>query len=435
MVVRDLAVFQTSTKSQTGDAAMTVLAPTDRFALHAKPGPEYFDETVKGLALRVSSGGHKAWTYHFTLDGRRARVTLGSYPATSLAKARTLATEARGHVEAQKDPRRVFRERIDAQAVTVSDLVERYLKNHARPNFRSAAMIERRLEADVKPEIGAVRLSDLHKRDVNRVIDAIMARGSPAQARIVYQNLRAILRWAVARGDLDHSPMEGMRIPSVEQPRERVLSDDEIRVLWNGLPKALAKSKACQRIIKLCLVTGQRVGEISGMRRDELDLASNLWSLPGSRTKNGHPHTVPLSALAPSIIEETLAEAGDDSAIVFPCGESSLAPAAAARTIGRANVADAKTAVSRFGIAPFTAHDLRRTTLTGMARLGISPTVLGHVANHRSVTRGGITMAVYNQYSYDREKRQALELWADRLEAIVAGSGAKVVPIKGLANA
>ena len=84
--------------------------------------------------------------------------------------------------------------------------------------------------------------------------------------------------------------------------------------------------------MKLCLVTAQRVGEVSGMRRDEIDLAARTWSLPGSRTKNGHPHLVPLSPLAVDLIEEALADAGA-SAVRVPCGEASLAPTAVARTI------------------------------------------------------------------------------------------------------
>jgi len=188
------------------------------------------------------------------------------------------------------------------------------------------------------------------------------------------------------------------------------------------------KSTECQRIICLCLVTGQRVGEIAGMGRDELDLAGRAWSLPGSRTKNGHGHLVPLSDLAMAVICEALADAGD-SPFVFPCGEGSLAPAAVSRTIGRAHQASEDRPLGRFQIAHFTAHDLRRTALTAMARLGVSPTVLGFVANHRTMTRGGITMGVYVHYSYEREKRAALDLWAERLAAIIEGRGADVLPM------
>jgi integrase len=138
---------------------------------------------------------------------------------------------------------------------------------------------------------------------------------------------------------------------------------------------------------------------------------------------------VPLSDLAIEIIKEAMADAGEDGPI-FPCGDGSLSPAAVARTILRANEATKERPLGRFGIAAWSAHDLRRTALTGMARLGVAPIVLGHVANHRSTTRAGVTLAVYSQYTYDREKREALELWADRLTAIVGRDAAAVVPMR-----
>lgn len=200
--------------------------------------------------------------------------------------------------------------------------------------------------------------------------------------------------------------------------------------LWNGLSSSLAKSKTCQHIIQLCLVTAQRVGEVSGMRCDELDLVAGTWTLPGSRTKNAHAHVVPLSDLALGIIAEAIANASE-SPFVFPCGaNASLAPMAVARTIGRAQEATEKRPKGRFGIDHFTAHDLRRTALTGMAKLGVSPVVLGFTANHRTITRGGVTMGVYVHYAHDKEKRQALELWADRLAAIISGKGAVIVPMR-----
>ena len=223
-----------------------------------------------------------------------------------------------------------------------------------------------------------------------------------------------MLRWAVARGDLDHNPIDGMRKPPGSKPRERVLSDEEIRALWIGLPDALGKSPICQRIIKLCVVTGQRVGEVVCLRRSELN--GSTWTIPGSRTKNGHTHTVPLSPLALEII-------GRAGEIVFPNleGDGPLPGSAVARAIIRAQ--------ERFGIAHWTAHDLRRTALTKMAELGVAPIVLGHIANHRTTTKAGMTLGVYVHHAYEREKREALELWADRLQGIISGS-AEVVAIR-----
>jgi integrase len=392
---------------------MPVLSLTDRFCKLAKPGPEAFDETVKGLALRVSSGGHKAWAFHFTIDGKRARCTIGSYPATSLAKARTTALEARGYVEEGKDPRRIFGAVEASNAMTVADLADSYIEKHVRPNLKSARHMELRLKANVKPVIGNVRLADLHRRDANRVLDKIIARGKPTQARLVFQDMRAIFRWAVARGDLDRNPIEGMEKPGIERARDRVLSDDEIRHVWHSLDTALAGSPYVREIIKLCIVTGQRVGEVTGLTRDELDLPARLWNLPAVRSKNGHAHSVPLSDLAMEIIEGAQA----DGPRLFP-----MTSLAVARAIARAQ--------ADFGLPRWTAHDLRRTALTGMAKLGVSPTVIGHVANHRTTTHGGITLAVYIHYAHDKEKRHALDLWADRLRAIVAGRGAKIIPME-----
>jgi integrase len=248
------------------------------------------------------------------------------------------------------------------------------------------------------------------------------------KASRVFEDVRAMIRWAVRNEHLDANPLDGMRKPAEATSGNRVLNDDEIRTLWRGLPKALAKSIQCQRIVKLCLVTGQRVGEVAGIVRAELDLRAREWRLPGSRTKNGHAHVVPLSDLAVEIIDEALADAGEGTPL-FPCGKGSLSPVAVARTILRANKISKERPLGRFGMAPWSAHDLRRTALTGMARLGVVPIVLGHVANHRTTTRAGVTMSVYSQYTYDKERRAALDLWADRLGAILGGKGATITPI------
>jgi len=224
---------------------------------------------------------------------------------------------------------------------------------------------------------------------------------------------------------LDANPLDGMGKPAEGTSSNRVLSGAEITQLWNALPQALARSKQCQTIIKLCLVTAQRVGAVAGIVRSELDLKAGEWRLPGSRTKNGHAHVVPLSHLAIELIEEALADAGQGEPL-FPCGNRSLPPIAVARTILRGNEISDERPLGRFGIAPWSAHDLRRTALTNMARLGVAPIVLGHVANHRTTIRAGVTLAVYSHYAYDSEKREALDRWSRALSAIVSGKPASV---------
>jgi integrase len=391
------------------------LALTDRFVATCKcPRGEsqidYFDARTPGLALRITKQGHKAWCFHFTApgNGKRARETFATYPATGLALARTRAREARALLEAGEDPRAVFNAQA-AGAMTATALIESFLEKHARPNLRTAAEIERRLRKNVIPRIGNVRLAELHRRDINRAVDPIVRRGRLAEACRVFEDLRSIMRWALARGDLDRNPMEGMKKPAAPRTRTRVLSDDEIRTLWSELPKTLTKSKSCQRIIQLCLVTAQRVGEVAGMRRAELDLTRREWHLPGARTKNGHAHCVALSDLAIRIISEALADAGN-SPFVFTSNGGALPAMAVARTILRAQ--------ERFAIAQWSAHDLRRSAITGMARLGVAPIVLGHIANHRTTTKAGITLSAYAHHDYANEIRQALERWAKHLAEI-----------------
>ena len=407
---------------------MPTVALTDRFCSTAKSLKgriDYFDETVQGLALRVAEHGHRSWCFHYRSprDGKRARATIGSYPATSLAVARGRALEARGHVDGGQDPRLVLTGQASV-GLTVAGLVDAYLADPERAGLRSKAEIERRLRKNVTPVIGEVKLAELRRRDARNVTDTILRRGKKTEANRVFQDLCSMVRWAVENEYLDANPLDGVSKPAEPTARNRVLTDAEIRTLWGELPEALARSRQCQRVIRLCLLTGQRVGEVAGIVPAELDLQAREWRLPGSRTKNGHPHVVPLSDLAIEIIKEAKADAGN-GAPLFPCGDGSLAPAAVARTILRANVD------GRFSIAAWSAHDLRRTCLDNLARLGVLPVVIGHVANHRSVTKGGVTFTHYVQHSYEAEKRQALDLWADRLRAIEGGTGADVVPMRG----
>jgi integrase len=316
--------------------------------------------------------------------------------------------------------------------MTIEDLIASYLEKSNRKTGRprkSIGEIKRRLHKNVLPMIGQMKVSELHRRDITRCLDPIERRGSLIEVARVFQDLRSMLRWAVGRGYLDHNPIEGMEVPADSQPRTRTLTDDEICTLWHALPKALDWSPQSQWIIKLCLVTGQRVGEVSGILQAEFDLKAGLWKLPGSRTKNSHAHTVPLSDLALSIIREAAKAAGDAPAL-FPSGKGSLAPAAVAGAILRGNRTTKGRTLGRFGIAPWAAHDLRRTAISRMAQLGVAPIVLGHIANHLTTTKAGVTLRVYNTYSYDTEKRAALDLWADRLAAIIAGEHAVVVPMK-----
>ena len=411
---------------------MPKLALTDRFISGAKatttPQVDYFDSKTPGLALRVSSGGHKAWSFIFTNgDGRRSRMTLGSYPALSLAAARTRASEARNDIEAGIDPRKTTAE--GTAEMTVADLVARYMADPEKAKLRTIREIKRRLDRNALPLVGSIKLAQLTRRDVRDVIEPIMKRGARTSAWHTHKDLFAVLRWGVANEFLPHNPIEGVQKPGGFTAGERTLTDNEIHRLWNELPRTLAKSVTCQRVVRLALVTGQRLGEICGMRRGELDLDRKLWSLPGARTKNGFAHQVPLSDLAVSLVREALKDAAGDCVFAGEDG-GPLEPHTVTRAIARAHQVSKVRPLGRFGIARWSAHDLRRTVLTNLAALGVLPHTIAHVANHRTITKSNVTFAHYVQHSYEAEKRAALDLWADRLAAIVGKRAAKVLPMK-----
>jgi integrase len=405
------------------------VALTDRFCAAAKalgaPQADFFDETTTGLSLRVSADGRKSWCLLYTSPktGKRARMTLAGYPATSLAAARAMVLEAKGKLDQGTDPKEAEAAE-EASAITVGGLAELYFqkphKRTGRPR-KTVNEIKRRFARNILPVIGDVKITELQRRDVMRVVSPIMRREAPTEASRTFEDVRGLLRWALGQGYIDRNPAEAMEPPVAKSPpRERVLDHAEIRTLWNGLPKALARSVQCQRILKLCLVTAQRVGEVAGMRPGEINFRATTWTIPASRSKNGFAHEVPLSALAVKLIREALADAGKDAAFVFPAGNGSLPAAAVARTVSR-TFEDDKAKGSRFGIAHFTSHDLRRTAATELGEMKVLPIVIAHVIGHRSVTRAGVTLAAYVQYGYDAEKKLALDLWADRLAAIVAG--------------
>jgi integrase len=417
-----------------GDEGMGRILLTDKFIAGVKTAGEYPDAQVRGLRLRVLPSGLKDWSVRYTSprDGSRQRLQLGLYPATSLASARGRGMEVQALLDAGQDPRLALADAASG-AMTVSHLITAYIEKYARPNLRSHRELERRLRRNVESLIGAIKLGELHRRDCARVVDVVLARGRLVEANLVHGDLRAMLRWAQARGDLDHSPMEGMRKPVTDlTPRDRVLDDDEIRTLWHALPTALARSLSVQRILKLCLITGQRVGEVAGMERGELDLKAGTWILPPRRTKNAVKHSVPLSDMALDIIRSALADAPADCPFVFPARTNAgLSAMAVAKTLRRALEPDNDHPHGRLNMQPFVSHDLRRTMLTSLAKLGISPVVAGAVANHVSVTRGTITLKVYTQHSYAAEKAQAMSLWAERLAAIIAAQpAAEILPLQ-----
>jgi integrase len=387
---------------------MPVVKLTDRFCDRTTPSAarvDFFDSVTPGLCLRVAPSGVRTFSVFYGPAGARVRLTLGRYPTVGLAQARTLAREAMTRVKAGEDPRA-----FDTGTMTIRKLVEAYLTESIRPRLKSAKAIERRLNKNVVATIGNVALNELHKRDAKRVVSAVQARGSKVEAARVFEDLRALIRWGTSEGYLDANPLAGMKKPAGRKPRTRVLTDDELATLWNGLDKALPRSRTVADIIRLCLLVGVRSAEAAQIEPCEIDAVARVWTVPGARTKNGEDHAVPLTEAAFEIANRLAAGPKLSSHAVSTC-------------IRRAQ--------DRFGIDQWTLHDTRRTLATNLAKMGTPPIVIAAVLNHISVTKAGVTLGVYQQYDYAREKREALTMWDERLAAIACGKvSAQITPIR-----
>jgi integrase len=358
----------------------------------------------------------------FTIPGTdaRARIGLGTYsPAFGLKAARDAANLARVKVEAGIDPRINLAPPV---RTTVRTLFDEYMTMHG-DKLRTANEVRRVFNRDVLPLVGDISVSDFRITHLNKVTDPIVLRGCQSQAAQTFRLVRALINFAVRRGVLEYSPISKAVSPKGGDPRERFLVPEEIRVVWQELPSALAGSLYVPTVLRLCLATGQRVGEVAGMRRAEIDLANAIWTIPKERVKNKHAHTVPLPPLALELVREAMRETNGD--ILFPneAGDAPLSHRVMDRAISRAQRPRTGQPLGKFGIPRWTPHDLRRTvsTMASIEEYGLrlADAYMDHVLNHRSATKSTVRQRHYSHHAFLSEKRAALAEWDAFLAHIV----------------
>ena len=392
---------------------------------------ELRDGEVKGLILRITPAGDKSWSvlYSRQSDGKKRRITIGPYPAVTLEMARRealaiLANIARGEDPAgEKQAKRA--EQIDT--LTFNVLADKWLEKHARTKLNPRAVVEyeRSIRNDLRPAIGTMAADAVTKRDlILKVRDKIAARGALVHADHAISMASRIYAWAVDEEYVDMNP--AYKIPKAAagpSVRDRVLTDAEVRAFWVGLDRAPI-GLPMQFLLRIILLTGQRRTEVAGMRRDELNLDTALWTLPGNRivkgklahgrTKNGREHAVPLSGGAMTLIREAIALSGE-SEFVFPSPRDDArvghihgeAVSKAMRRL-RATILEAE---------DITAHDLRRTLRTFLGEHDVPDEVADRVLNH---TRPGVGNQHYNHARMQPQVRNALDKWATHVERLVA---------------
>ncbi len=383
-----------------------------------------FDTECAGLGLRITVAGGRGFLHQWrdAATGARRREPLGSWPALTLAHARDALRVRAGKLAQGIDPaaeraaRKAEATRATAEAaLTLDRLIDDWHVLHLsdrRPRYAAEAV--RALRYGLAPLLArpAIRLD---RADVLPLLDALAKDGKPAMAARTAAYGRACFQWAMKRGLLPRNPFALLPLRAVTPARDRVLADGELAAIWRA---AEASTGRFGSLVRMLLLTGQRREEAAGMAWPEIADDMATWTIPGSRTKNAAPHTVPLAEPVRAILRATprcgkLVFGGPDSKAF-------------------AGWSKAKTRLdARSGVTSWRLHDLRRTLATGMQRLGVRLEVVEAVLNHTSGTRAGI-VGIYQRHDWAAEKRAALDAWARHVAAVTTGEapGVNVVALR-----
>ena len=381
-----------------------------------------WDDDLKGFGVRVSSAGVRSYIFQYRLGGREAakkRYTIGRHgspwtPKTARDEAERLALlvgQGIDPVDADKERRR------QAVDLAFSSYIDTFATGYLKLRWKRWEASKRLLERDAAPILKAKPLPKIKLADLSELWDSLADR--PATAKLMHATLRKLFRWAVERGDIERSPLEGVGAPAKVASRDRVLSDDELKSVWLASELVGDPFASC---LKLLALTGARRQEVASLHWSELDRSTAIWTLPVARSKNSVAHVVPLTADAIALLDGL---AGGKS---WPTTGFVLTTTAGRKPIDGFSkwkakldleVAHLRAAASQEPLPPWRIHDLRRTVATGLQRLSVRLEVTEAILGHVSGSRAGI-VGVYQRHDWASEKREALNLWSATVRLIVA---------------
>ncbi|MFP6713505.1 MAG: integrase arm-type DNA-binding domain-containing protein [Rhodospirillales bacterium] len=390
------------------------LKPTDKQVVYLCTDP-------KGFGIRINPNGSRTWIYNYTdKNGRRPKYKIGRYPDLELGRARTEAKKIAGMVANGEDPAKEKREDRRARAksslgmnasrpVTMEDCMELFITNRIKVRYKPKTKAdgtqiweeEQMIRKHVIPRIGDLEIVDFRRSDAKAMQRAITGQGGARVAVRAVDATRAALNWLADEEIVEDAPT--FRNKSTRNKRTRVLRDDEIRMLWNACDEAPRMYGA---YIKMLLLTAQRRAEVAGMKWSAINEKEWTWTTKVKSSKaEAIEVVVPLSPLAQQVLQ-SLPREGDH---VFPSrrGDGPFSGFSSARKFVEEKLEKP--------IDGWTFHDLRRTCRTNLPRLKVLPDVAEAVIGHK---KQGLD-AVYNQYEYLDEKREALEKWADLILEII----------------
>ena len=387
---------------------------TERAIARLKPPAsgklDVWDQTLPAFGIQLRATGRRAWIIAVRRPGKSttSRIRIGDPATMALAEAQARARALMRDPSALNAPTNEL-DAIDPDALTgdspMAAVIAGFIERDQMPRNRSWKAVEQILRHDLTGW-HARPLRTITRPDVLRVLDGVLARGRPIMANLLLAHIKRLFNWTIERGLIETSPAHKVRPPSPKRERERVLLDQELYEVWHG----------CDRLgwpfgplVQLLMLTAQREGEVASICWSDVDFDTGIWTLTGDRTKAGRAHLVPLSSAALRILkaQPRLSE------YVFP----------GRRTDGARPVCGFSKVKVRLdkisGIKGWVFHDLRRTTATKLAGLGIPPHVTEKIINHRGAETTGPVGKIYQRYNYLDERRAALELWAATLTRIV----------------
>jgi integrase len=394
-----------------------------------------WDDRLPGFGCKVTRKGSKVFVYQYRMGGRGSpvrRYTIGKFGSITADQARREAETLALKVAQGIDPQsvKVEKARISVD-LAFSAYVDRFHRDYLTKAWpaseRDALVLLRRYAV---PVLRNKPLPEITRKDITAVLAS--ARDKVATASLLFATLRRMMRWAVNQGDLERSPMEGMDAPAKAPSRDRVLSDDELRLVWKA---TYALGYPFGHIFRLLILTGARREEVTSLDWSELSKELAIWLLPSSRSKNGVAARQPLSTLAMEELEGLAARAGGwrKAGFVFSTTGTTCSSGhskAKARLDKEIAAIASKEEISP--PAPWRLHDLRRTLATGLQRLGVRFEVTEAVLNHVSGSRGGVA-GIYQRHDWADEKRAALEAWAKHVDAVLSGKNqTNVVALEGV---
>lgn len=369
----------------------------------------WWDTELTGFGVKVTPAGRKVYVAEYRKsNGKSGRYTIGRHGLSCTAaearkKAAAVLFSAREGVDPNAEKRRKRKETMDYSFAGYADFfIQRYLRIEWVGSHDRAESIIRR---HAKPFFKKQDIREIARRDCTAFLDGLAH--MPATARKAAEVVGKMFRWAEVRDDIERSPMDRVPAPKPSAGRTRVLSDDELRRIWHAATSM--SDHPYGALIQMLALTGQRRGELAGMRWDELDLKQKVWEVPPDRTKSGRGNVIPLTAQMLDVLDK-LPRLGP---LVFSVtGE---------RVLGNHSKLKARLDARLFltdhtALPAWTLHDLRRTAATGMQRLGISSDMIEVVQGRTKKLGAGLR---YQRYDYLVEKREALMKWCDHVLEVV----------------